>query len=450
MERTRTSQQASCRRATGARARRAPLWCLMAPLSFLVLLLGFLGHTARAETPITVGTPTVVNRYPEEFRLSFPLKVHPPDLRVVRAVGRVRFGQQASVHRVEMAVTPGPSPVVAWTWDTRRITVPPYYPLQVQLRLQTEDGSQIETAWQTFVYEDNRFPWQEIAGRYVQVRWYKGEAEFGQLVLRSAERTVEKITEELAVPVERPLVVILYATEEDFFSWQALATEWIGGQAFPEAGVAVEILPPDSAPVWLYQVVPHEMAHLVLFPRLQSPLGRLPSWLIEGLAQHFEWTPEPLTEVNAQLREQGVLPLGIMRSTPGQRRQRAYFWYMQAYSMVEYLFERHGREAVIAYMDFIQKGVPPQRAFERAFGETEEAFYTAWREAFGLPERFAATPSPSLSLSPPEPTRPISKGPNVTPLPTSDTINTTVQWERHLFIGGVVFVAVVVWLVRRR
>ncbi len=398
----------------------------------LLLLAGW-GGPPTAAASIVQGTPTVVNAYPDAFTVHVPLRSE--GAAIVAARGYLQVGFSTVRQRVNIALTPGPDAVATWTWKTRGRTVSPYTPITLTLQARTADSPWITLPALALVYEDNRFPWRERRSAHVVVRWYAGDDAFGETILALAEATVARVSADVALRVPRPLVMLVYASQEDFFSWHAVRTEWVGGQAFPDLGVAAEIIPPDSPRRWLREVVPHEMTHLLLAQAMKSPIGEPPAWLVEGLAQHYEVAPADLDRIHAALREEGALPLGIMRSPPGQRAEEARRWYDQARSMTEYLLRRHGKQALARYMALLRSGTAPTRAFVKAFGEEEAAFYTAWRRYLGLP---VAPPSPASPLASTSPT-PVP-APGVTGTASRSTIGAILVGT-----GVVLLVVTLVW-----
>lgn len=379
----------------------------------ILIWMAFIPLPARAQPPITIGQPRVTNDFPRRFVVHFP--VHSNAGNIVAVRGRIRFGTQPVYRRVRLQFTPGRDVDATWEWDTSRITVPPYVPLEIQLDVRDDRGHRVVSRAFSLVYEDNRFHWRERRSEHLIVRWYEGSDRFGEDIFRLAQDALRRQMDTLGIPLERPLVLLVYANEDDFFAWHSYRTEWIGGQAFPDYGVAAQIIPPDSRPDWIHDVIPHEINHLLVAPYTATPLGAMPSWMEEGLAQYFEQS-SAFTEHHRlkQAVEQGrVLPLGVMRNPPGQKQEEALLWYAQALGMVEYLIDHYGEAKLQQYMRLLHEGKPATRAFTDAFGESEASFYARWRASLGLPIP-TATPTPT-----PSPTSTATATPTPTPTPTA-------------------------------
>ncbi len=363
----------------------------MVVILVVALLLGtfvpifFFTSFVYAQSPIVIGDPQVTNDFPRRFVIAFPVRSSAGDIVNVR--GRVRFGIRPIYRRVILEFAPGRETTATWEWDTSRITVPPYVPIEIQLEVKDSQGNVFKSRIYSLAYEDNRFRWRERRSQHLIVRWYEGSDAFGEEIFELARNALQRQIDALGIVPDRPLVLVIYANEEDFFAWHSYRTEWVGGQAFPEFGVAAQIIPPDSRPEWIYDVIPHELNHLLVDPYIRTPLGRVPSWFEEGLAQYFEQTSarEEHERLKQAVKAGYLLPLGVMRSSPGQDPEEVYLWYAQALSMVEWLIERHGEAKLRAYIQRLHEGKSPSKAFREAFGETEEEFYASWREYVGLP-----------------------------------------------------------------
>ncbi len=366
--------------------------------------------------PITIGEPTVINEFPTRFVVQFPLRCSAGEIVAVRAL--IRYGSEPSRQRINLAFTPGRETVATWEWDTSRITVPPYVPVEIQLKIGDSEGNWLVTEPFHFVYEDNRFTWHELASEHLRVRWYAGSDAFGRAIFDLAESSLHRQMQALGITPEHPIVLMVYATEDDFFAWHSYRTEWVGGQAFPDYGLAAQIIPPDSRPAWIYNVIPHEINHLLVSPYARNAFGDTPPWVQEGLAQHFEESPpdEEQRILAKAVRDGYLLPLGVMRSPPGQKEEEARLWYAQALSMVEWLLVRHGEARLQTYLRLIHEGTFPSHAFHEAFGESEREFYASWREHLGLPVP-TPSPTPTATLTPTITPSP-SATPTARPVPT--------------------------------
>lgn len=394
-------------------------------VAILVLLLVFMGHQAlQAAGPIVIGSPTVENAFPDYFQASWPIQSDAGRITEVR--GKLQVGRGKTRERITLEFTPGAEVVARWRWDTKKLTIAPYTPLRVWISAKDDVGNEAQAGPFYLVYEDNRFPWKERRSERLILRWYKGGDDFGSRLFILGDRALQRQLSDFGVRLSTPLVFLIYASEQDFFAWHAIQTEWVGGQAFPELGVATAIVPPEGNTYWIRQVIPHELLHLVMGQVITNPFGSPPAWFEEGMAQHYEDVSHNTEEalLREAVRKGHVLPLGVMRDPPGQDPEEAYLWYAQALSMVEWLLEDRGYEALRTYMGFMQKPYPPSRAFQDAFGMSEEAFYASWRDHIGLP--IFLTPTPTATSTPsPAPSPLVVYSPSPTPTPSPQRFSLT-------------------------
>lgn len=378
----------------------------MRRLSLLLLALWLLfPFPARGQTPspIQVEGPTVVNEFPTRLVVTFHIRsLGSP---ITRVVGKLQYANRNSREHIQLTFTPGQETDATWEWDTEKLTVPPYFPLTLWLEVQTQDGQRVTTGPYHVVYEDNRFPWKEKRGELLILRWYEGDDAFGDYLFQVGETALQRQLADFGVTLERPFVILVYASEDDFFAWHSYRTEWVGGQAFPSLGAAALIVPPYEED-WAASVLPHELLHLVMGHIIRNPFGRPPAWFEEGMAQHYEMDDRVHEQARERLqkaiREHRVLPLGVMDDPPGQDPETARLWYAQALSMAEWLLESRGEEALQRYIALMQTPIAPRKAFEQGFGLSEEAFYRSWCEHVAAD---CPLPTPTWTPTPPRPTR---------------------------------------------
>ena len=161
-----------------------------------------------------------------------------------------------------------------------------------------------------------------------------------------------------AYPSE-PVVVMMY-TEQQFRD-VTLAPTWAGGLydgriRVPAAGAA-------QRPQLFERVLVHELAHAMI--ATLAPRG-IPSWLHEGLAQHFEG--DDAAAARRRVRTIGVIPLQYLEGSFSRlTAEQATLAYDESLVVVDNLFQRPG-------MDW--------NALFRALSESDRTEYTF--DNFGL------------------------------------------------------------------
>jgi tetratricopeptide (TPR) repeat protein len=143
-----------------------------------------------------------------------------------------------------------------------------------------------------------------------------------------------RIGKALGVYPSEPIVVLLY-TEQQFRDVTQAPT-WAGGLydgriRVPAAGAA-------QSPQVFERVLVHELAHAMI--ATIAPRG-LPTWLHEGLAQHFEG--DDVAAAKRRIDQFGVIPLRHLESGFGHLNPaQARLAYDESLLVVESLFQRPG------------------------------------------------------------------------------------------------------------
>ncbi len=148
------------------------------------------------------------------------------------AVAEVRTAQQLTIQQVV---------------DMRANYLPPGLDLQYVWSLTDAVGNEFTTAPQTFLYQDERFPWHTVSGGQVTVHYYAGDEAFGRDILGTAQRTIADLGTRFGVAGTRPIHIVVYGNTRDFAgSLPANSAEWIGGQAHPDLSLIVTGIAPEG------------------------------------------------------------------------------------------------------------------------------------------------------------------------------------------------------------
>ncbi len=138
----------------------------------------------------------------------------------------------------------------------------------------------------------------------------------------------------------------------------------------------------------------HESTHLLLDQAVDSTLARVPAWLNEGLAMHFETDSRARVRmVERAARLNGLLRLRNMGSVPGRPGDVGIF-YGQAWSVVDYMVAAHGAERMSALLAAINDGQKIEDAIPTAYGITLDQLEASWRARVLGETTVAARPDP--------------------------------------------------------
>jgi tetratricopeptide (TPR) repeat protein len=198
------------------------------------------------------------------------------------------------------------------------------------------------------------------------------------VVERIAERLVATYREQaefFGMELPSTQIVILYAGRS-YFSLVSVP-DWVSGLFDGKIRVSLD---PDGGPTdELSAVLAHELAHS--FIRHASADGA-PGWLHEGLAQWLEGKRIPVSEIREEFRARAPYSLTEMEGNLARRADRAAARanYVQALTLVEYLFERHGEGAVACLVRDLGEGKTFLDALRAETGLTPEELFRRWKE----------------------------------------------------------------------
>lgn len=339
---------------------------------------------------------------------------------------------------VELKVTPGPQVQVSHRLDTQVYHFPPGAELTYRWRIIDAAGNILESEPQQLLYHDTRFNWREHSTRNVTVLWYAGDDSFGQELLDSSNRTLDRLQAALGAELELPVRIYIYANIGDMRG--ALRTnevEWVGGQAWPALGVIVGAIGPgDIAEV--RRLIPHELTHQVLHQATDNPYGGTPVWFDEGLAVYYQETRDfhydNLIEEAARAGE--LIPLEALASSFPADPNQASLSYAQSREVVAFIAATYGEEKLGELAAAFAVATPLEQALQDALGLTVDDLDAAWRAT--LPGAGPQpTPQPGPQSAPPDrfsepPVLPAAQLPVAQPAPVAPAQPAAEEWGARI------------------
>ena len=143
---------------------------------------------------------------------------------------------------------------------------------------------------------------------------------------------------------------------------------------------------PDGEIDWAKEVIPHELAHLVIAEQVFNCLGtELPTWLSEGLAVSTEG---PISDYDQKLMEtaleRGSLPM-LRTLTAGfpSDSQKASQAYAMSGAVVRFMLAEYGPEKLASLLSAIQSGLRIDQALLKVYGFATDGLDQAWRASLG-------------------------------------------------------------------
>jgi hypothetical protein len=283
-----------------------------------------------------------------------------------------------------------PSNVVTYQMELSEHPVRAYSTIEFWYRIILEDGTEITTDPETFIYFDNRFDWQTLSGTPFEIFWYEGELSFGQEILNAAQEGMLRFQNYIDTPPPTDIQAYVYASATELQTALRLSGQtgsWIAGHADPDLGVVVVTIPPGPAQTYeIKRQIPHEIAHVTLYQWLGEEYYNMPQWLREGLPSMAELFPNPdyaLLLENAYESE-GLLSMVSLCGNFPMEASNFLLAYAQSADFTWFLYENYGSTGLeklsLAYAD----GLSCEQGAQQALGKSLTDLDREWRkQTFG-------------------------------------------------------------------
>jgi Tfp pilus assembly protein PilF len=199
----------------------------------------------------------------------------------------------------------------------------------------------------------------------------------GRIVLRVLEEAYGEVGRALSCYPDREIGVILYSDQQ--FREVTDAPGWSGGVY--DGKIRIPIGGIDQETPALRRLLFHEYTHAAV--RMLTP--RVPAWLNEGLAQHFEGrvSADAARRMLRTARQSGSLPPLSLRegSFQGLSEAQAGQAYLVSLSAVQYMIDQFGMYRVRMVLDELGAGADTDRAIHNALLVTFDDFERGWRRS---------------------------------------------------------------------
>lgn len=407
-------------------------------LAVMVVVLGLHAATTGFDTARAVGLQerqtaiqVIDQSYESKFREALIFRIHARStagkIVYARVFWRVRSFESITSHRLENFQASN-EVELEYRYSTRFETTPPWQVIFYRWELTDEAGNVLRTPEQKAEYADDTRAWQQKSDGRVAVYWYDRDEEFGEKLLDVARESFDHVAEHTGFTPDDELRVVVYNSQEDFCTFYGPmgCVDWIGGQAFGSltVGWLDEERDADEAPgcnaacrerrkatriAWFFEeLVPHELAHAFLNYWMGQRVQALPIWFNEGQAMNNELTGYDDKLIEARdLAARGELErLAFMEARTTITRNDVHAvgdWYIQAFSLVAFLYERWGDESLGEIILMVDKGKTFEVAMQTVTGMSLDEYELAWREWLGvmeIPPTFMPTPTLFMFPSP--------------------------------------------------
>jgi hypothetical protein len=344
-----------------------------------VLLLG-LPQQARAQSGIEVTDVGVLDDFGQQ--VTFQARIHSP---VPITNATLAFSDNFDEIVRRFPVTIGEDGAVAYRYDVVQNVLRPFVTITFWFEIATQDGQAYTSDQYRVQYVDDRFTWQQQVDGPLQVNWYEGDAAFGDALLDTARRSLNAVNALVPVPPDAPLKVYVYSSASDLQSALFLGGEtWQGGHANPKLGVVlVTITPGPGQSIEMETLIPHELAHVMLYRSVGDGYSSLPAWLNEGIASLAELYPNPDYEqaLTTASQSSSLMQISDLCDAFPQDASRAFLAYAESQSFVRFLRDTYGTSGLFSLTSAYGDGLGCDQGVMRALGTSLVSLDTRWRES---------------------------------------------------------------------
>lgn len=372
-------------------------------------LLGISPVAAAPTSTIQVLDQSIESHFPDE--LTFRINARSDTGDIVEATLYLQVGwNEATELVIPEPFTPASEVELTAVWNTASQTVPPFIEIVYHWQLRDSSGATVTTEPVYTEYTDDSQNWQRLESEKVIILWYERPDSFGQQLFQSAQEAYDHVAEITGATTERPIRVVIYNNQADFCSFYPICEDWVGGQTF--SGITVQW---GTDPDWfIYDVVPHELAHVFYGEIFEDTWVRVPTWFNEGIAVYNERSDHQreINMVKAAAESGELRPLAIMTRGGGVSHGDVGLWYAVAYSLVAYISDAYGEETLGDLILTLASNVHFEEALVMTTGLDMAQLEMEWRDWLGYPIESVYTPIPVPTM----PT--VSYGLPVTAVPT--------------------------------
>lgn len=407
---------------------------------FAILILTSSYTVAEAQEPITASAnATLLPEMPR--RLLFTVEANSNAGEITEA--RLFFqpiGSSARISEPVLLEQPAATVSLEHEWQMQLNRIPPGAKIEYFWRLTDSAGNEFSMPAQHVVALDPRFEWQTVEDEELAISWYDGDSAWGDAMFTTGKEALAQLEEELGSQLTRQVRLVAYGQSAHFRDAFPIQQDWIGGQAFTDLGVTVQIIGAGEQ-AWMRTVLFHELSHLVFHQATEGSLARIPSWVEEGLAMYNEpndldsGSRDSAERVLQAAEDNELLAFSQLQGNFGTDGETVGLAYAQSEMLVTEIIDDCGNDGFRLFVQNLVDDMSVDNALENACGYDSNTLYNRWRQT--LPN----APVPSAegvqgteeNNQPEEPNNPTTSAPN-----QNDALT---EWIPLLVVMGLCFVS---------
>jgi hypothetical protein len=261
--------------------------------------------------------------------------------------------------------------------------IPAFSTIEYWFNIKFEDGTQNQSQKERFVYQDNRFTWQNLESNDpYKIFWVEGDLAFGQAIQDALYQSIENFSNEIDLPIPETLSVYIYPTASSLQSALDITNaRWIAGHANPAENIILASIPLSfEQNLVIKRQIPHELTHIRLFLYLEDNYANLPAWYSEGLASlsELDSIPEYWEILQAAWQNDEMIPISELCASIPTEVDRAALAYAEADSFVRFLSNEYGKVGLQDLLDAYKQGHTCENGIQTIFNLELEDLEKDW------------------------------------------------------------------------
>jgi hypothetical protein len=281
---------------------------------------------------------------------------------------------------------------VEWTWEMLQSgSEPAGATIWYRWRVTDASGNEQVSATERVTWLDDTHAWRSVSGGNIRLHWYTGDATFAAAMLGAATSALARLSQTTGVTQEAPIDLYIYASYEDMRDAVLYEPGWAAGLAFADSNIVLMGVGPENLD-WGKTAAAHELTHVLVGHLTFSCLGRVPTWLNEGIAVYGEGG---LDETSAAalataIEANQLMSVRVLSGQFTEHADKANLSYWQSYSLVNFLIGEFGSEKLLALFGTLRDGRTIEEGMSQVYDLSLDDFEDRWRASVGAPARPAS------------------------------------------------------------
>ncbi|MBL8062403.1 MAG: hypothetical protein JNK32_05250 [Anaerolineales bacterium] len=334
---------------------------------------------ARGQEGIVVESPQAVVDFGRSITFTAKLKAPLP----IQQASLLFRGINEEVTRVE-SLQVAEDGSVSLMYDTSLNVFPPFSWIVFWYQATLADGKVYTSEPIKTQYKDDRFPWRQISQANININWYAGDDAFAVSALDTAGAGLLSMKDFVPISLTDPIDIYIYSNINDLQDTLLLGgRDWAGGHAHPDLGVVlVAIAPGVSQFTEMETLIPHELAHVMLYRALGDKYYEQMPWLIEGIASMVELYPNPeyANVLESASRNDTLIPMTDLCASFPADSGSAFLAYAQSQSFTTYIRDSFGVSGLSRLISAYSDGFECELGATKALGLPISQLDARWRE----------------------------------------------------------------------